>query len=110
VLTAIFEELRDVVRPHEGYRLGGDEAGAILVGVPLDAARAVAEEVRKRVRARAWPAGLGIKTLPTVSIGVGTLTGEMDAEAFYAAVDIIRGRAKVNRDEVVAAAVPEAVG
>jgi diguanylate cyclase (GGDEF)-like protein len=110
VLTGIFEELRDVVRPHEGYRLGGDEAGAILVGVPLDAAKAIGEEVRKRVGARTWPAGLGLKSPPTVSIGVGTLTGSMDAEALYAAVDVIRGRAKVNRDEVVAAAVPEAVG
>jgi diguanylate cyclase (GGDEF)-like protein len=110
VLTGIFEELRDVVRPHEGYRLGGDEAGAILVGVPLDAARAIGEEVRKMVRARAWPASLGIKTLPTVSVGVGTLTEGMDAEPFYAAVDIIRGRAKAHRDAIEAAAVPEAAG
>jgi len=102
VLAGIFEELRDVVRPHEGYRLGGDEAGAILVGAPLDAAKATGEEVRKKVRARDWPASLGIKSPPTVSVGVGTLTGEMDAEAFYAAVDVIRDRAKTTRDAVVA--------
>jgi diguanylate cyclase (GGDEF)-like protein len=110
VLTGIFEELRDVVRPHEGYRLGGDEAGAILVGVPLMAAKTFGEEVRKRVRARAWPPSLGLKAPPTVSVGVGTLTRDMDAEAFYAAVDVIRGRAKVNRNEVIAAAVPELAG
>jgi diguanylate cyclase (GGDEF)-like protein len=109
VLTGIFEELRDVVRPHEGYRLGGDEAGAILVGVPFEAAKAFGEEVRTRVRARAWPPSLGIKSPPTVSIGVGTLTGDMHAEAFYAAVDAIRARAKTNRNQVVAAAVPELV-
>ena len=108
VLTGIFEELRDVVRPYEGYRLGGDEAGAILVGVPLDAAKAIGDGVRKQVRSRAWPASLGITSPPTVSIGVGTLTGDMDAEAFYAAVDVIRDRAKLKRDDVVAAAVPEA--
>lgn len=107
VLTGIFEELRDVVRPHQGYRLGGDEAGAILVGVPLDAAERFGQDVRQHVRARAWPKSLEIKTPPTVSIGVGTLTGEMNAEAFYAAVDVIRGRAKETRDAVVAATVPE---
>jgi diguanylate cyclase (GGDEF)-like protein len=110
VLTGIFEELRDVVRPHEGYRLGGDEAGAILVGVPFDAAKAIGEEVRKGVRARAWPASLSFKTLPTVSVGVGTLTGDMDAEPFYVAADAIRDRAKATRDAVVAATVPEAAG
>jgi diguanylate cyclase (GGDEF)-like protein len=107
VLAGIFEELRDVVRPHEGYRLGGDEAGAILVGVPLDTAKAIGEEVCKMVRARAWPTSLGIKTRPTVSIGIGTLTGSMDAEPFYVTVDSIRGRAKETRDAVVAATVPE---
>jgi diguanylate cyclase (GGDEF)-like protein len=109
-LTGIFEELRDVVRPHEGYRLGGDEAGAILVGVPFEAAKGFGEDVRKRVRARAWPPSLGLKSPPTVSVGVGTLTAEMDTEAFYAAVDVIRDRAKVTRDAVVAAVIPEAAG
>jgi hypothetical protein len=35
------------------------------------------------------------------------LTREMDAEAFYAAVDVFWGRPKATRDAVVAAAVPE---
>jgi diguanylate cyclase (GGDEF)-like protein len=108
VLRGIFEELRDVVRPHEGYRLGGDEAGAILVGVPLDAAKGMGEEIRRRVRARVWSGSLKIQTPPTVSVGVGALTaGDIDTEAFYEAVDRIRGRAKKTRDAVDAAPVPE---
>jgi diguanylate cyclase (GGDEF)-like protein len=107
VLMSIFEELRDIVRPKEGYRLGGDEAGAILVGVSLDAATKFGEEIRRRVEGRMWPVGLKIKTRPTVSIGVGTVVADMDAEAFYMAVDQIRARAKVERNKVAAAAVPE---
>jgi PleD family two-component response regulator len=104
----IFEELRDVARPHEGYRIGmGDEAGAILVDVPLDEAKKMGEEVRRRVEARPWPAELKFKRLPTVSIGVGTLTVEMDAEDLYKNVDEIAKRAKQTRNSVVAAAVPE---
>jgi diguanylate cyclase (GGDEF)-like protein len=65
VLTGIFEELRDVVRPHEGYRIGmGDEAGAILVGVPLDEAKKMGEELRRRIDARPWPAELKFKRRP----------------------------------------------
>jgi diguanylate cyclase (GGDEF)-like protein len=107
VLTGIFEELRDIVRPHQGYRIGGDEAGAILPGVPLDQATKRGEEVRSRVAARAWP-GLEIQTHPTVSIGVGTLTdGDMDAAALYAAVDQLAIRAKSKRNTVVASPIPE---
>lgn len=64
VLTGIFETLRDVVRPHEAYRLGGDEAGAVLPGVSLDVAKKLGEDIRAAVEARPWP-GLDIKTKPT---------------------------------------------
>jgi diguanylate cyclase (GGDEF)-like protein len=106
VLRGVFEELRDVVRPHDGYRLGGDEAGAILVDVPFETARATGEEVRQRVQTRAWPESVKIQTAPTVSVGVGTLTINMDTDAFYEAVDRIRARAKADRNTAIAGLVP----
>jgi diguanylate cyclase (GGDEF)-like protein len=110
VLTGIFETLWDVVRPHEAYRLGGDEAGAILPSVTQVDAGKIAEEIRRTVEARPWP-GLQIQTRPTVSIGVGTYTKEspIDAEAFYVAVDRVRARAKDYRNRVETAVVPEAI-
>jgi diguanylate cyclase (GGDEF)-like protein len=109
VLTGIFEILRDVVRPHEAYRLGGDEAGAVLPGVAQVDAEKIGEEIRRAVEARTWP-DLSIQTRPTVSVGVGTYSKEspIDAEALYVAVDRVRARAKDYRNKVEAAAVPEA--
>lgn len=107
VLRGVFEELRDVVRPNEAYRLGGDEAGAILPGVSLEAASKIAEDLRRAVEMRPWP-DLAIQTRPTVSVGVGTVTDALDAENLYVAVDLIRGRAKAHRNRVVAGPVPEA--
>lgn len=105
VLIGIFEELRDVVRPHQGYRTGtGDEATAILVKVGLEEATELAEEVRTRVETRDWQ-GLKFKRRPSVSIGVATLTGNMDADPFYKAVDRLTYRAKETRNCVVAEAV-----
>jgi diguanylate cyclase (GGDEF)-like protein len=109
VLIGIFEELRDAVRPYQGYRTGGDELSAILVGVPLEEATEIANQIRRRVEAREW-SGLTFKKHPTVSIGVGTLTGDMDPDAFNAAVDRLTYRAKQTRNFVVAAVVPEAAG
>ncbi len=105
VLTGVFEELRDVVRPHEGYRRGGDEAGAILVGVGLEGATKLGQEVRRRVEGHVWSV-LNMKTRPTVSVGVGTLTRDIEAEDLYGAVDQIRARAKATRNAVEAAVVP----
>jgi diguanylate cyclase (GGDEF)-like protein len=51
VLTGIFETLRDVVRPHEAYRLRGDEAGTILPGVSLDDAQRLGRDHEDRRRA-----------------------------------------------------------
>jgi diguanylate cyclase (GGDEF)-like protein len=107
VLMGIFEELRDIIRPHQGYRTGhGDEATAILVDVPLEEAEKLAEQVRARVEARDWP-GLKFERHPTVSVGVATLTDEMTADAFYKAVDRLIYRAKQTRNTVAAAVVPE---
>ena len=78
------------------------------MGVPLDEATKLAEEVRRRVEARVWPPELKFKTRPTVSIGVGMLTVEMDADSFYAAVDRVAIRAKeTGRNKVMAAAILE---
>ncbi len=106
VLMAIFEELRDAIQPHRGYRTGGDELGAILEGMPLERAAEIAEEIRRRVEVRHWP-GLTFKRHPTVSIGVGTLTGDMDAAAFHKAVDQLTYRAKQTRNTVVTSPIPE---
>jgi diguanylate cyclase (GGDEF)-like protein len=107
VLTGIFETLRDVVRPNEAYRLGGDEAGAILPGVSLDVAKKLGEDIRAAVEARPWP-GLIIHTKPTVSVGVGTYVkeGPIEAEALYVAVDRVRATAKAERNKVVTGYVP----
>jgi diguanylate cyclase (GGDEF)-like protein len=106
VLTGIFEALRDIVRPHDAYRLGGDEAGAILPGISLADAEKLAEEIRRAVETRPWP-NLPIQTRPTVSVGVGTFTSAtwIEPEALYEVVDRIRGRAKEVRNKVVAEAV-----
>ena len=47
------------------------------------------------------------KRHPTVSIGFGTSTSELDVDAFYKAVDGLTYGAKQTRNTVVAAAVPE---
>ena len=101
VLKGIFELLRDGVRPHETYRLGGDEAGAIIPDLDLAAARAMAEELRSTIERRSWPE-LTIQRAPTVSIGVGTVTTALGSEEIYRMVDKIRAKAKVQRNAVVA--------
>ena len=108
VLTEIFEILRDVVRPNDAYRLGGDEAGAILPKVGLADAKKLGDEIRRAVEARAWPS-LEIKTRPTVSVGVGTYAAEgpIEPTALYQAVDRVQARAKDYRNRVEAAEVPE---
>lgn len=108
VLTGIFEILRDTVQPFEAYRIGGDEAGAILPGVSRDEAKKLAEEIRKALAERAWPVELAVKTKPTVSIGVGTYRSDkaITAEALYKPVDAIAEVAKKDRDKVMDADVP----
>jgi diguanylate cyclase (GGDEF)-like protein len=108
VLTGIFEVLRDVVQPHEAYRLGGDEAGAILPEVSLDMAQKLGEEIRALIAGRAWE-GLAVQTKPTVSVGVGTYTstGQIEAAALYAAVDALAIQAKESgKNKVISADVP----
>jgi diguanylate cyclase (GGDEF)-like protein len=110
VLAGIFETLRDVVQPHEAYKLGGDEAGAILPGVSLEAATKLGEEIRATIAGRSW-GNLSIHTNPTVSVGVGAYASPkpMEADALYGAVDALAIQAKKSgKDKVVSAAVPEA--
>jgi diguanylate cyclase (GGDEF)-like protein len=110
VLMGIFEILRDTVQPQEAYRIGGDEAGAILPGVSLDDAKELAEEVRKTIEARVWPANLPIQTRPTVSVGVGEYKSDQSigAEALYKRVDAIAEQAKqAGKNKVKADVVPE---
>jgi diguanylate cyclase (GGDEF)-like protein len=107
VLIGIFQTLRDAAQPHEAYRIGGDEAGAILPRVSHDFAMKLAEEICASVAGRAWPAEFRIQTRPTVSVGVGTYTSNnpIRAEALYRAVDAAAARAKVDRNRVEAAIV-----
>jgi diguanylate cyclase (GGDEF)-like protein len=108
VLTGIFEILRDVAQPYEAYRLGGDEAGAILPGVGLDDATKLGEEVRRAVEARQWPGDLSIQTRPTISVGVGTYAKEaaIDAKYLYKVVDAFAETAKKDRNKVHPEVVP----
>jgi diguanylate cyclase (GGDEF)-like protein len=106
----IFEILRDTVQPYESYRIGGDEAGAILPGVSLDDARKLAEDIRKTIETRVWPAGLPIQTRPTVSVGVGEYKSDQSigAEALYKRVDAIAEQAKqAGKNKVKAEVVPK---
>jgi diguanylate cyclase (GGDEF)-like protein len=107
ILIGIFEILRDAVQPYEAYRIGGDEAGAILPGVSLDTGKKLGEDIRAAVASRVWPAELRLETKPTVSVGVGTYESDkpIAAEAVYKVVDAIAEQAKKDRNKVAAAAV-----
>jgi diguanylate cyclase (GGDEF)-like protein len=97
VLKAAFEVLRDAAHPHDAYRLGGDEAGAILPGVSRKAAKTLGEQVCLAVADYDWSkVGLAVRTRPTVSIGVGTHEGEaaIEAAVMDAAVDGFAYKAK----------------
>ncbi len=106
ILEGVFEILRDVVRPHDAYRLGGDEAGSILPGIALAAAERLGEEIKATVVARHWR-GLAIQTRPTVSVGVGTINRAIEPTDLNDAVDRVRKRAKAHGNKVVSSALPE---
>jgi hypothetical protein len=74
-----------------------------LNGVEGEAGAAQEDEAEERD----WPS-LNIVTRPAVSIGVGTTARAIEASALYEAVDRVRSRAKVHRNKVVTAAIPEA--
>ena len=82
VLRGIFEILRDKVQPAEAYRLGGDEAGAILLGVDRVGAGKVAEDIRTTVERTFADRKMVGDITPTVTLAVGTATNSMGAEDF----------------------------
>jgi diguanylate cyclase (GGDEF)-like protein len=88
ILRRIFEILREVVAPSEAYRLGGDEAGAILPDRDLATARELAEKIRRTVHdefARDVIDDEG--HTPTVTLSVGCASKNLHADEFYARVD-----------------------
>ena len=82
VLKSIFEILRDKVQPADAYRLGGDEAGAILPAVDKARAHKVAEDIRATVERTFADKKMDGGVTPTVTLAVGTATSSMGAEDF----------------------------
>jgi diguanylate cyclase (GGDEF)-like protein len=101
ILRGIFEILRASVPSDTSYRLGGDEAGALLADVTIEQAEAIAEKVRATVEedfsSRKMPDG----RTPTVSIGVGSVRKRISGLAFEQAVEELRARAKSTRNKIV---------
>lgn len=87
VLKGVFEILRDKVQPADAYRLGGDEAGAILPGIDKVAAHKVAEDIRGAVERRFSGRKMDGGVTPTVTLAVGTTTDSVGAEDFHRRVD-----------------------
>lgn len=87
VLRGIFEILQDAVKPCEAYRLGGDEAGAILPEIEKDMACRMAEDIRTTVERTFKDKDLGGGTTPTVTLAVGTTIEEISGSEFYSQVD-----------------------
>ena len=87
-------------------RYGGDEFGVLLHGAGIETAMEVAERIRERV-AELW-VGRG-DAATTISIGVATLAGHLDAEELLASADRAMYAAKVSgRERVVRADTLEA--
>jgi diguanylate cyclase len=107
VLQGVARVLTDHVRVSDTVaRLGGEEFIILLPDTPLDGARALAEKLREKVAAAAFPNGESAVKV-TASFGVAALeAGEgRDAVHSYAAADAALYRAKNlgrNRVEVEA--------
>jgi diguanylate cyclase (GGDEF)-like protein len=100
VLREIFRVLGDRVSPHLAYRLGGDEAGAILPGLDLDEARSIAEAIRAAVQTKFASTLLEGGSTPTVSIGVGCIRSRASGRALYSSVDDLARKAKTRKNSV----------
>jgi len=84
-----------------GARFGGDEFMAFVVGVSLDEARALADEIRARVAECRFPS-LPRDLAPTISIGVAELTPDLrSAEELMQLADDALYRAKKRGGNVV---------
>lgn len=94
VLSAFAQVIRENSPPGTPIgRLGGEEFGIVLSGMKLDAARELAEKLRKAVAAR--PIIVHDLSLPvTVSIGVAQLQPAMDSSALLTVADEQLYRAK----------------
>ena len=94
------QTLRDVT--DQPYRLGGDEAAAILPGISLADAKTLAEDIRSKVATKFVDKVLPDGKTPTVSIGVGTVTARLEPDDFHRRADAIAYRAKQTRNTVEA--------
>ncbi len=88
VLRGIFRILQAGVVPGEAYRLGGDEAGAILPNIDMDAATAMSERIRETVETEFRDKKIDDqRNTPTVTIAVGTTTKPIEPAKFRAEID-----------------------
>jgi diguanylate cyclase (GGDEF)-like protein len=87
VLRGIFEILRDKVQPADAYRLGGDEAGAVLLGIDTSGASRIAEDIRATVAQTFENKKMEGGVSPTVTLAVGAATATDSAERLHHRVD-----------------------
>lgn len=107
VLQRLASVCRDLVRAEDLFaRYGGEEFTCLLRQTPLQAARQVAERMRRTIENTAVEVLRGNEQTTakvTVSIGVVELTGEMSPEGLIEAADRLLYRAKgTGRNRVVA--------
>jgi diguanylate cyclase (GGDEF)-like protein len=107
LLRRVADALRAEVRPYDQVaRYGGDEFVLVLPGTEEDVARAVAERVRRRVRATAPRGTAGM--IGNCSIGVSAWEPPMSADDLLAAADRALLLAKRTGKGRVAVANPDA--
>jgi diguanylate cyclase (GGDEF)-like protein len=107
LLRRVADALRAEVRPYDQVaRYGGDEFVLVLPGTEEQAARAIAERVRDRVRKGAPRAGG--RSIGNCSIGVSAWEPAMTADALLAAADRALLLAKRTGKGRVAVANPDA--
>ena len=86
VIKGVAGRLRAVVRAKDSpARIGGEEFAILLPGTDTDAAAAIADRLRLDVAARRFPGAPEVDT--TISLGVGELRGNEDANVFLRRVD-----------------------
>ena len=104
VLVAVSRAITSVVRTGDtaaalqgtAARMGGEEFALLLPETSAAEAHAIAERVRKAVRAVRVPAPDGVEVCITISCGVasGRPTSDAEGQAIYAAADEAMYRAK----------------